>query len=89
MITSPDGSRMVTGDEHGIVGVWSTSRGLNAICQYHKEGAITHATYCALLTDEPPTFDQMSTYFFFGGTSTSVYLADDLKRCSEVCKVGG
>jgi hypothetical protein len=46
-------------------------------------------TYCALLTEEPPTFDQMSTYFFFGGTSTSVYLADDLKRCSEVCKVGG
>ncbi len=32
MVTSPDGSRMVTGDEHGILGVWSTSRGLSPIC---------------------------------------------------------
>jgi intraflagellar transport protein 140 len=27
--------------------------------------------------------------FFFGGTSGSVCLADDLKNCSEVCKVPG
>jgi len=29
---SPDGTRMVTGDEHGIVAVWSTSKGLSSIC---------------------------------------------------------
>ena len=31
----------------------------------------------------------MNTFFFFGGTSGLLYLADDLKRCSEVCRVGG
>lgn len=88
---SPDGTRMVTGDEHGVVGVWSTSRGLTPICQYNKEGAINHLTYCALASDgrEAPTIDKMNTFFFFGGSSGLLYLADDLKRCSEVCRVGG
>ena len=31
---SSDGTRMVTGDEKGVVGVWRTHRGLNPICQY-------------------------------------------------------
>ena len=31
----------------------------------------------------------MNRFFFFAGSSGSIYLADDLKRCSEVCKVGG
>ncbi|CAG9334634.1 unnamed protein product [Blepharisma stoltei] len=91
LIISPDGTRMVTGDEHGVVGVWSTSRGLNPICQYHKEGSITNIAFCALATEagEIPTQDQMNRFFFFAGSSGSVHLADDLKRCSEVCKVGG
>lgn len=87
----PDGSRMVTGDEHGVVAVWSTSRGLTPICQYNKEGAITHLAYCTLATDsgEIPSSDKMNKFFFFAGSSGSVYLADDQRRCSEVCKVGG
>ena len=88
---SPDGTRMVTGDDHGVVGVWSISRGLNPICQFQKEGAITNLAFCALANEhgEVPSFDQMNQYFFFAGSSGSVYLADDMKRCSEMCKVGG
>ena len=88
---SPDGSRMVTGDDHGVVAVWSTSRGLTPICQYNKEGAMTNLTFCTLATEsgEVPAADQMNKFFFFAGSSGSVYLADDQRRCSEVCKVGG
>ena len=89
---SPDGSRLVTGDDHGVVAVWSTSRGLSPICQYNKEGAMTNISFCTLATesgDAPPVGDQMNKFFFFAGSSGSVYLADDQRRCSEVCKVGG
>ena len=88
---SPNGSRMVTGDDHGVVAVWSISRGLSPICQFHKEGSIFEIAYCALAGDngEIPGIERMNTYFFFGGSSGSVSLADDSKRCSEVCKVEG
>lgn len=88
---SADGSRLVTGDDHGVVAVWSTSRGLTPICQYNKEGAMTHIAFCTLASDsgEIPANDKMNKFFFFAGTSGSVYLADDQRRCSEVCKVGG
>lgn len=88
---SPDGSRMVTGDDHGIVAIWNTSRGLSPICQYNKEGAMTNLAFCTLATDkgEVPSTDQMNKFFFFAGSSGSVYLADDQRRVSEVCKVGG
>lgn len=88
---SPNGSRMVTGDDHGVVAVWSISRGLSPICQYHKEGTITEITYCALAGEngDVPGVEKMNTFFFFGGSSGSVSLADDSKRCSEVCKVEG
>ena len=88
---SADGSRLVTGDDHGVVAVWSTSRGLTPICQYNKEGAMTHIAFCSLANEsgEVPTSDKMNKFFFFAGTSGSVYLADDQRRCSEVCKVGG
>ena len=87
---SPDGTRMVTGDEHGVVAVWNTSRGLTPICQYNKEGAITNLAYCTLATESADLpSDPMNKFFFFAGSSGSVYLADDQRRCSEVCKVGG
>jgi intraflagellar transport protein 140 len=88
---SPDGTRMVTGDDHGIIGVWNTSRGLAPICQYNKEGSMTNLAYCSLATEpgENNVGDQMNKFFFFAGSSGSVYLADDQRRCSEVCKVGG
>lgn len=37
----------------------------------------------------PNTADNTNSLFFFGGQSGSVCLADDLKNCSEVCKVPG
>jgi intraflagellar transport protein 140 len=90
LVVSPLGSRMVTGDLNGGVGVWSVSRGMTPVCSYRKEGSVTQLAYCALATQsEGASLDKMNTYFFFGGTSGSVYLADDLKRCTEVCKVGG
>lgn len=33
--------------------------------------------------------DNLNSMFFFGGQNGSVCLADDLKNCSEVCKVPG
>ena len=33
--------------------------------------------------------EKWNSLFFFGGKSGSVCLADDLKNCSELCKVGG
>ena len=37
---SQDGSRMVTGDGNGVVGVWRTHRGLTQVCSYKKDGAV-------------------------------------------------
>jgi intraflagellar transport protein 140 len=52
---------------------------------------MTHIAFCSLANEagEVPSNDKMNKYFFFAGTSGSVYLADDQRRCSEVCKVGG
>ena len=85
---SSDGTRMVTGDEKGVVGVWRTHRGLNPICQYQKDGAITNVAFCGLAFEED-SMEKWNSLFFFGGKSGSVCLADDLKNCSELCKVGG
>ena len=35
------------------------------------------------------SMEKWNSFFFFGGESGSIYLADDLKHCTEVCKVGG
>jgi intraflagellar transport protein 140 len=49
MITfSADGSRMVSGDQRGTVGVWRTHRGLTQVHAYKKEGAITQIVFCSL-----------------------------------------
>jgi intraflagellar transport protein 140 len=37
----------------------------------------------------PNPSENVNSLFFFGGASGSVCLADDLKNCSEVCKVPG
>lgn len=46
---SPDGSRMVTGDNNGAVGVWRTHRGLTQVCSYKKEGAVNQIVFCSLV----------------------------------------
>lgn len=92
---SADGSRMVTGDAKGTIGVWRTHRGLTPVCSYNKEGAISNIVFCSLQINQDPSNpalanpDNANSLFFFGGSSGSVCLADDLKNCSEVCKVPG
>ena len=46
---SPDGSRMVTGDQKGTVGVWRTQRGFTQVCSYKKEGAVNQIVFCSLI----------------------------------------
>ena len=41
------------------------------------------------MINQEPGVDNVNSLFFFGGSSGSVCLADDLKNCSEVCKVPG
>jgi intraflagellar transport protein 140 len=87
---SSDGSRMVTGDEKGTIGVWRTNKTLTPICSYTKEGLITNIVFCNIaMHQQDKEQDNSNSLFFFGGASGSVCLADDLKNCSEVCKVSG
>lgn len=86
---STDGSRMVTGDLKGICAVWRTNKGMTPVCQYSREGAISQIVFCSLILNANATTDNSNSLFFFGGQSGSVCLADDLKNCSEVCKVPG
>jgi intraflagellar transport protein 140 len=80
---------MVTGDAKGTVNVWRTHRGLTPVCSYSKEGAVTNIVFCSLQINQEANQDNSNSLFFFGGASGSVCLADDLKNCSEVCKVPG
>lgn len=49
---SNDGSRMVTGDQKGTVGVWRTHRGLTPVCNYTKDGSISNIVFCSLLLNQ-------------------------------------
>ena len=66
---NPKGSRMVTSDENGVVGVW---RGISCMVQYKKEGPITNSVFCEIKSN-------INTHncFFFGGKTGLVCLADD------------
>lgn len=86
---SADGSRMVTGDQGGTVGVWRTHRGLTQACQFKKEGAVTQIVFCSLVMNQDQGTDNSNSLFFFAGTSGAVCLADDAKNCQEVCRVNG
>ena len=80
---------MITGDGKGNVAVWRTHRGLTQVCTYQREGTINQIVFCSLIINPDPNIDRVNSLFFFGGSSGSVCLADDLKNCSEVCKVPG
>jgi intraflagellar transport protein 140 len=71
MITfSADGSRMVTGDEKGTVGVWRTHRGLTQVHNYKKEGRIDNIVFCNLVMNPAQAGqDNSNSLFFFGGAS--------------------
>jgi len=64
---------------------------MTPVCQYTREGAINQIVFCTLVLNQqiPTNADNTNSLFFFGGQSGSVCLADDLKNCSEVCKVPG
>lgn len=49
---------------------------------------MTNVVFCGLSFEED-SMEKFNSLFFFGGQKGSVYLADDLKNISEVCKVGG
>ena len=49
---SSDGSRMVTGDQKGTVGVWRTHRGLTQVCAYKKDGAVNQIVFCSLIMNQ-------------------------------------
>ena len=54
------------------------------MCQYQKEGIMTHCVFADL-----SSLIKTNNLFFFGGKQGVVCLADDSKHCSDVCKVGG
>lgn len=87
---SPEGSRLITGDQLGVLSVWQCdARGrLEWKHRYQKKGAITHCVFravsSAFMSEEvgcPP--------FFFGGASSMLYFGDDMGRCSDVVNLGG
>ena len=80
---------MITGDLKGTVAVWRTHRGLTQVCTYQREGTINQIVFCSLVVNPDPNIDSVNSLFFFGGSQGVVCLADDLKNCSEVCKVPG
>jgi intraflagellar transport protein 140 len=84
---------MVSGDLKGTVRVWRTHIGLTPVCTYNREGMITNIVFCSLMINADSTPDTVNSLFFFGSSAGanngSVCLADDLKNCSEVCKVPG
>ena len=83
---SPEGSRLLTGDASGMMGVWKVDKRcrLTPICQYAKKGAIT---CCAFRN--PEARPNSCPDFFFGGDSGQVCFANDSGRCSDAFAVKG
>ncbi|CAE7196072.1 Ap1g1 [Symbiodinium necroappetens] len=85
---NPHGSRCVTTDNNGVVGVWKTDmRGLcNQMCHYRKTGAHDKVIFRTMTPSGEPNLDNPP--FFFGGEQGIIYLADDFGLCSERYKIG-
>jgi intraflagellar transport protein 140 len=95
---SPDGSRVITGDEAGNVCVWSyRGRGMTSLlAKYRSKGAIYHAVFCAPPTNlNDPTSATTTNAsqsrvaascppFFFGGDSGEIFYADDMGNKATV-----
>ena len=58
------------------------------MCQYQREGAITHILFCGLAYEEESA-ESWNSLFFFATDTGLLCLGDDVNRCSEVCKVSG
>ena len=83
---SPDGSRLLTGDSSGMVGIWKVDKRcrLTPICRYAKHGAIT-----AIAFRNPEARPNSCPDFFFGGNEGKVCFANDSGRCMDAFTVGG
>ncbi|CAE7303974.1 Ift140 [Symbiodinium natans] len=88
IVFNPHGSRCVTTDNNGVVGVWKTDmRGLcNQMCHYRKTGAHDKVIFRTMTPSGEPNLDNPP--FFFGGEQGIIYLADDFGLCSERYKIG-
>ena len=86
LMWSPEGSRLLTGDASGMMGVWKVDKRcrLTPICQYAKQGAIT---CCAFRN--PEARPNSCPDFFFGGENGQVCFANDSGRCSDAFSVSG
>ena len=87
---SPDGSRLLTGDEGGTLAVWAMDNRmrLTCICKYQKSGTISHLAFRH--TPQPSTSPSPSPSsstcppFFFASSGGWLWYADDAHHCSEV-----
>ena len=89
-----DGTRLISGDQSGVVGVWKPDgRGrLSPICHYNKPGAVNHVVFVsnAMQGDGAGAGERKKdsapaiTSFFFGGDSGTVCYADDMGHCTVV-----
>lgn len=84
---NPSGTRCITTDSQGVVGVWRTdAKGmLNQMCHYRKNGAFDKVIF---RTNPPGQQNQDNPAFFFGGELGTIYSADDFGLCSERNKLG-
>jgi len=85
---NPAGTRCVTTDSNGVVGVWKTdAKGLlNQMCHYRKNGAHDKVIFRTMTPTGEASLENPP--FFFGGEQGIIYLADDFGLCSERYKVG-
>ena len=85
---SPDGSRLLTGDEAGVLAVWSLDQRmrLTCLCKYEKSGRISHVQF--RLSSSASSSPSGCPPFFFASSAGFVWYADDAQHCSEVASVG-
>ena len=88
---SPDGSRLLTGDEKGALCVWSVDPRMRLACisRYDKSGSISHVAFRQSVSGlAHRSSTSQCPPFYFGGSSGQVWYADDSQHCSEVLNVG-
>lgn len=85
---NPAGTRCVTCDNNGVVGVWKTdNKGLlTQMCHYKKQGTHAKVVFRTMTPSLEPNLENPP--FFFGGELGTIYLADDFGLCSERYKIG-
>eukprot|EP00928_Gymnodinium_smaydae_P021431 TRINITY_DN1835_c1_g1_i2.p1 TRINITY_DN1835_c1_g1~~TRINITY_DN1835_c1_g1_i2.p1 ORF type:complete len:1445 (-),score=352.81 TRINITY_DN1835_c1_g1_i2:414-4748(-) len=88
IVFNPAGTRCITTDGNGVVGVWKTDgRGmLNQLCHYRKSGSHDKVIFRTMNSSGEADFENPP--FFFGGELGTIYLADDFGLCSERYKIG-